>query len=211
MTALTLLLIWTPASGVQPARGLTVSRQPDRATADAELEKLANDPAKPDGRVVQIAQDLTMTGPTLIQLHNELTGENVKRFETATVGRNRFFTALTARYADAAMSVTSTPKAEPVPAAVTSETNDEENTEMAAKKKTAPKTIKKSGRRSRFSDDQIIHIIHKENPHGKGTWGAKQYALYKNGMTIGKAREEGAKSAYIGWDVDRGHIKVTNK
>lgn len=86
--------------------------------------------------------------------------------------------------------------------------SSQEMFDMAAAKKSPKPVAEKSGpgRKSAFSDDMKITVVAKENP--KRAKAAERFALYKNGMTVGKYVKAGGTMADIRWDVKQNFISV---
>jgi hypothetical protein len=65
-------------------------------------------------------------------------------------------------------------------------------------------------------DDGKLHLNTKENPHREGTNLSKQWAVYKNGMTVAEAVEKGTKFGggtqrarhRVRFQVESGHVKI---
>lgn len=74
--------------------------------------------------------------------------------------------------------------------------------------KTTEQTPKKGGRRVKHTNDLVITVNAKENPKRKGSRCHGEFALYKNGMTVGQYLKAGGSRAGIRWDVDHGFISV---
>lgn len=95
----------------------------------------------------------------------------------------------------------------------------EEESEMAATKKAARKTApakktKTEGVAQRgYAEDAKIKILVKENPR-RGE-AAKRFELYKEGMTVAEyTKKIGSRAealVHLRWDVNKGHIKITEK
>lgn len=73
------------------------------------------------------------------------------------------------------------------------------------------------GARKRLSNDWKITLLNDpegtaygpdNNPKRSGTESAKRFALYRNGMTVGQAKEAGVTSGDISWDAKKGFIEV---
>lgn len=97
----------------------------------------------------------------------------------------------------------------------------EKSTMAAAKKKTTKKKVTKKkvtkkttaskvrGRAPTYDPKSKIKILSDGNPKRKGSASYERFALYKNGMTVGKFLEKGGRTADLKWDVSKGFISVT--
>lgn len=88
----------------------------------------------------------------------------------------------------------------------------EEESEMAAAKKAAPKTRtpKAEGAVRGFPDHAVIKILAKENPRRGAA--AERFELYKDGMTVkqytAKIGSRAEALVHLRWDVNKGHISL---
>ena len=73
------------------------------------------------------------------------------------------------------------------------------------------------GAKKRLSDDWKITLLNdpkgepygpNNNPKRKGTESAERFSRYRNGMTVGQAKEAGVTSGDINWDAKKGFIEV---
>lgn len=64
------------------------------------------------------------------------------------------------------------------------------------------------GRVRKYTNDQKITIIAKENPKRPGTDSYKRFAKYKKGMTVAEALAAGVTSGDLNWDVKHSYISI---
>lgn len=72
----------------------------------------------------------------------------------------------------------------------------------------APKEPKLRGRAAKFADDQVIKVL-VDNPKRAGSKSYERFALYKDGMTVGQAKEAGITLGDIDWDAKHEYISVS--
>lgn len=208
MSTRTYILSWkATATGVEDVQAKAYATQ-------AEAERaLPGESVSRKAFVVRIPQDLVGTSSQNVALYNALSGDSVKRFETQTIGRNRLFQAMTDKFGMLELSVAPAAEATDEPTTTTSTAGEapveEGADDMASKKKANGKKSNGTGGRARkFELTAKVTVLAKENPHRKGTWGFKQFEMYRTGMTVGTLLEKGAKVAYLSWNVSRGDIKI---
>lgn len=79
----------------------------------------------------------------------------------------------------------------------------------AAKGKGAkPAKKEKAGRTGRFTDDQKISILVKENPKREGTGAHEIFEMLRKSKTVGEFYKKGGGSHNLRWNIDHGYISV---
>lgn len=71
-----------------------------------------------------------------------------------------------------------------------------------------PKAVKIVVKVGKFSDEQKIEVLAKENPKREGSASAKRFDLYKKGMSVTKAKEAGLTMLDLSYDAAHGFIKI---
>lgn len=171
----------------------------------------------------------SMTGPELVTSYNNMAAmaallgipaKPVKRFADSETGRQRC-ERLRLEVRDASAT-----QPDVVPEQLRQDTlaiqqaameearphQPEEESEMAAAKKAAPKTKtpKAEGAVRGFPEDAVIKILAKENPRRGAA--AERFELYKDGMTVkqytAKIGSRAEALVHLRWDVNKGHISV---
>lgn len=89
-----------------------------------------------------------------------------------------------------------------------------EGAEAPKPKKKAAKKATTSGEgkgKRKFSNEATIKITteDKANPRREGTWGHASFELIKDGMTINEFLDAGGRRKDLMWDVDHGHVEIT--
>lgn len=77
----------------------------------------------------------------------------------------------------------------------------------AAKDKATRKTTPRAGK-TLYADDAVIRVLATENPKRAGSRAAKEWELYRDGMTVRDYLQAGGSRAGIKWDADREFIRV---
>ena len=167
------------------------------APHDIQLHPTPYEP--PDGRVVWLVTQpddlMRVPMPVLLAAYNLATGKAIKMFHTRVKGVSQTHAALRQWLS-----------ARSIPA---------EDSTMSAKKTTPAKKIakkvsakKRTGRPARYTPEQRITVLVKENPRRPSADSWRRFNLYKTGMTVAQALEAGLRLVDLRWDARAKFIAI---
>jgi len=78
-----------------------------------------------------------------------------------------------------------------------------------AKRKTSKKSSGRRGRAPKYGDNAKIKVLAKENPFRDGSKAAKNFKVYKTGLTVGDYVAKGGDRSSLKFDVGRKFISVS--
>lgn len=156
-------------------------------------------PQTPVPYVIRTQEDLKeLSEKERLTLYNFLATRSVSHFKNKAEATERCWGVLNGKLEEEDMATKT--KAKEAGAA------PEKSEKKTPAKKAVAKAVVKTP--NKFDEDGKITILAKENPRRAGTNRAKQFEKYKNGMTVGDAREAGLTTSQLRRDVRHGHISI---
>lgn len=169
------------------------------------------------GCVAELADGLTMNGPTLVKVYNALAAEHaekgvdgtiaapVTKFQDLKVAKRRVFELVV----KTATRIADAPSKDDAIIEKAAAAMQRKAARDAAK---AAKASKPVGLRKKCDDyplNAVITVIVDKNPKRPGSVSEQRFACYKTGQTVEDYLRAGGRGLDVKWDVEHEFIRVT--